>query len=114
MCVVLTAIETFRKKSAQALFILIGYFSQLFPWILISRITFAYHYFPSMLFLVFAIAYAMDGILERNKSGARLAVYGLTGLAVGLYAAFYPVLIGLYVPRWYTWNILRWLPSWPL
>ena len=114
LCVVLTAIETFRKKSAQALFILIGYFSQLFPWILISRITFAYHYFPSMLFLVFAIAYAMDGILERNKSGARLAVYGLTGLAVGLYAAFYPVLIGLYVPRWYTWNILRWLPSWPL
>ena len=69
---------------------------------LIFRITFAYHYFPSMLFLVFAIAYAMDGILERNKAGAHLAVYGLTGLAVGLYAAFYPVLIGLYVPKWYT------------
>ena len=114
LCVVLTDIETFRKKSAQALFIFIGYFSQLAPWMLIFRITFAYHYFPSMLFLVFAIAYAMDGILERNKAGAHLAVYGLTGLAVGLYAAFYPVLIGLYVPKWYTWNFLRWFPSWPL
>ena len=111
---VLTGIETFRKKSARALFILIGYFSQLVPWMLIFRITFAYHYFPSMLFLVFAIACAMDGMLERGKKYCQGAVCGLTGLAVGLYALFYPVLIGLYVPKWYTWNVLRWLPSWPL
>lgn len=114
LCVVLTGIETFRKKSARALFILIGYLSQLVPWMLIFRITFAYHYFPSMLFLVFAIAYAMDGMLERGKKYCQGAVCGLTGLAVGLYALFYPVLIGLYVPKWYTWNVLRWLPSWPL
>ena len=114
LCVVLTGIETFRKKSARALFILIGYFSQLVPWMLIFRITFAYHYFPSMLFLVFAIACAMDGMLERGKKYCQGAVCGLTGLAVGLYALFYPVLIGLYVPKWYTWNVLRWLPSWPL
>lgn len=114
LCVVMTGIETFRKKCARALFILIGYFSQLVPWMLIFRITFAYHYFPSMLFLVFAISYAMDGMLERDKPHARLAVYGLTGLATALYAAFYPVLVGLYVPKWYTWNFLRWLPSWPL
>lgn len=114
LCVIGTGIETFRKKSARALFITLGYLSQLVPWMLIFRITFAYHYFPSMLFLVLAIAYAMDGMLERDKPHARLAVCGLTGLAVALYAAFYPVLMGLYTPKWYNWNFLRWLPSWPL
>lgn len=113
LCVVGTGIETFRRKSARALFITLGYLSQLVPWMFIFRITFAYHYFPSMLFLVFGIAYAMDGILERDKEGSTVAVYGLTGLAVVLYAAFYPVLIGLYVPNWYA-RLLQWLPSWPI
>ena len=34
-------------------------------------------------------------------------------LAVCLYAAFYPVLIGLMVPTWYTSDLLKWFPSWP-
>ena len=114
LCVIGTAIETFRRKSAAALFITLGYLSQLVPWMFIGRITFAYHYFPSVLFLVLAISFAMDGLLERRKGPYRLAVYGLTGLSVGLYAAFYPVLIGLYVPNWYTRCFLQWLPSWPL
>lgn len=97
----------------KALFILVGYFSQLVPWMLIFRTTFAYHYFPSMLFLTLALAYVMDGLIERAPEGWRWAVFGLTGSAVAAYAAFYPVLIGLTVPAWYTTNFLRWLPSWP-
>ena len=69
---------------------------------LISRTTFAYHYFPSMLFLTLALAYVMDGLVERAPKGWRLAVFGLTGSTVAVYAAFYPVLIGLAVPAWYT------------
>lgn len=114
LCVIGTGIEVFRRKSARALFITLGFLSQLVPWMFIFRITFAYHYFPSTLFLVLAISYAMNGMLERRKPSRRLAVYGFTGLAVGLYAAFYPVLIGLYVPIWYSWSFLRWLPSWPI
>ena len=114
LCVVLTGIQTFRRKCGRALFLFIGYLSQLVPWIFISRTTFAYHYFPSILFCVLCISYAMNDILARRRRFSRLAVYGLTGCAVGLYAAFYPVLIGLYVPTWYTYNFLRWLPSWPI
>lgn len=114
LCVILTAVETFRRKCGRALFILVGYLAQLLPWVFISRITFAYHYFPSILFCVLAISYAMDQMLARRRAGCRLAVYGFTGCAVLLYAAFYPVLIGLYVPTWYTYNFLRWLPSWPI
>lgn len=114
LCIIITAIQTFRRKCGKALFIFIGYLSQLVPWIFISRTTFAYHYFPSILFLVLAISYAMNHMMERRKGRYRFAVYGITATAVVLYAAFYPVLIGLYVPTWYTWNFLRWLPSWPI
>ena len=42
----------------------------------------------------------------------RKPVYGLTGLSVGLYALFYPVLIGLTIPGWYQ-PLVKWLESWP-
>jgi dolichyl-phosphate-mannose--protein O-mannosyl transferase len=96
------------------LFILIAILSQFVPWLGIGRILFAYHYFPTTLFLVFAIAYLMNDMMIRHRKGWRLAVYGFTGFSVALYAMFYPALIGLYTPMWYSEFFLRWLPSWPL
>ncbi len=104
---------SFPQHDGKALFILVGYLAELLPWMLIGRTTFAYHYFPSILFLVLALSYLFDGLLERGTKGCKGAVYGLTGAAAGLYAAFYPVLVGIMAPTWYTSNFLRWLPSWP-
>ena len=108
------AVQTVRRRCGRGLFILVAILSQFVPWLPIGRILFAYHYFPTALFLCFAIAYLMDGMMARRREGCRLAVYGFTGCAVGLYAVFYPELIGLYVPTWYAQYFLRWLPSWPL
>ncbi len=107
-------IQTVRKKSGTGLFIVIAVLSQLVPWIGIGRVLFAYHYFPTVLFLVFAITYLMNDIFDRRRKGYRLAVYGFTGCAVLLYAVFYPALIGLYTPLWYGTYFTRWFPSWPL
>jgi len=107
-------IQTIRRKCGKGLFIIIALLSQLVPWLGIGRTLFAYHYFPTILFLVFAIAYLMDGMLTRRRRGCHLAVYGFTGCAAALYAAFYPALIGLYTPLWYNDMFLRWFPSWPL
>ena len=108
------AVQTVRRKCGRGLFILIAILSQFVPWLPIGRILFAYHYFPTVLFLCFAIAYLMDGMMERRRRGCRLAVYGFTGCAATLYALFYPALIGLYMPTWYSQYLLRWFPSWPL
>jgi dolichyl-phosphate-mannose--protein O-mannosyl transferase len=107
-------IQAIRRKSGQALFILIAILSQFVPWLGIGRILFAYHYFPTVLFLVFAISFLMNDMLTRRRAGCRLAVYGFTGVTVALYALFYPALIGLYMPLWYSEAFLRWMPSWPL
>ena len=77
----------------------------------VGRTTFEYHYFPSLLFLVFAVSYLFDGLLERDRDW-RTPVYSLTGLSVGLYALFYPVLIGLTIPTWYE-PLVKWIESWP-
>ncbi len=98
-------------RSGRAPFILIGYLAQLVPWMFVGRTTFEYHYFPSLLFLVFAVSYLFDGLLESDRDW-RAPVWGLTGLSMGLYALFYPVLIGLTVPAWYQ-PLVKWLESWP-
>ncbi|MEG1721003.1 MAG: phospholipid carrier-dependent glycosyltransferase, partial [Pseudoflavonifractor sp.] len=106
-------VQAVRRRCGKALFIVVGYLSQLVPWMFIGRTTFEYHYFPSILFLVLAIAYLMQDLLARGRKADRQVVYALTGSAVFCYAAFYPVLTGIFVPTWYTTNLLQWLPSWP-
>ena len=108
------AVQTVRRKCGKGLFILIAILSQFVPWLPIGRTLFAYHYFPTVLFLCFAIAYLMDDMMTRKREGYELVVYNFTGCVAVLYAAFYPELIGIYVPTWYAQDFLRWFPSWPL
>ena len=100
-----------RRGSEKALFITVAFLSQLAPWFFIGRTTFEYHYFPSILFLVFALAFLFDALAEGDQNW-RLPVYGMTGLSVGLYALFYPMLIGLQIPTWYE-PVIKWIESWP-
>jgi len=102
----------FPGHSGKAAFLLTAYLSQLAPWWLIGRTTFEYHYFPSILFLVFAVSYLFDILAEEDRHW-RGPVYGLTGLSAALYALFYPVLTGLTIPTWYQ-PLVQWLLSWPL
>lgn len=95
----------------RAAFLLVGYLSQLIPWMFVGRTTFEYHYFPSLLFLVLALSYLMNALVEWDRDW-KTPVFGLTGLSVALYALFYPVLVGLTIPTWYQ-PLVRWIESWP-
>ena len=102
------------RRSGRALFIFIGYLAQLVPWLFIGRITFAYHYFPSVLFLVLALCYVFHTLAQKEELVRwKPAMYAITGGAVALYALFYPVLVGITYPTWYGTCVLRWFPSWP-
>ncbi len=113
LAMITMAVRLVRRHCGVALFILVGYLSQLLPWMLIERTTFAYHYFPSMIFLVMALAYVYNEVLESQLVHRTKMVYAMTGGAVVLYALFYPVLTGVMVPTWYGTNLLQWLSSWP-
>ena len=108
------AVRVFTHRDGKALFILIGYLSGLLPWVAVTRVIFAYHYFPSSLFLVLALAHIFNTILERNKQGSRAYVYGYTAVTGVVFAMFYPALSGLYMPIWYYTFFTRWIGVWPL
>ena len=112
LALVLVARAGWQKRDAKALFILVGYLAQLVPWIPIARPTFNYHYFPAVPFLALALCYLFNDLARARPKGWKGWVLGLTGGSAALYIAFYPVLIGLTIPTWYS-TLLRWLPSWP-
>jgi len=113
IALVFTAVQMILRRCGKALFIVIGFLSQFIPWIIIGRTTFAYHYFPSLIFLILALAYVFNLLLDAQAKHGRQAVCAVAGASAALYVLFYPVLIGLSIPVWYSSNLLRWFPSWP-
>jgi dolichyl-phosphate-mannose--protein O-mannosyl transferase len=101
----------FKKKDKRVVFIIVGYLSILLPWAFSPRkITFLYHYFACVPFLIFAIVYFIKNLMDK-KPEARKWVYLYMALVAVLFICFYPSLSGMEVPEWYT-RSLRWLPSW--
>lgn len=100
------------RRDKTAAFIFIGYLAQLLPWVFITRITFEYHYFPSAVFLLLALAYIF-ALMRRQALDWKWRVGGLTALSLILFAAFYPVLSGARVNAELAGSLLGWLPSWP-
>ena len=113
LAMITMAVRVFTHRDGKALFILIGYLAQLLPWVFVTRIVFAYHYFPSTLFLVLALAHIFNTFIEhRNYSGSK-SVLAYTAVTGTVFAMFFPSLSGLYMPGWYYSSIVRWFGSWP-
>ena len=76
--------------------VLILYAAQLLPWMMVTRCTFLYHYFPSSMFALAAIVL----VLAQGKDEVRAKRIGLVLLAAALvfFVWFYPALSGLPVP----------------
>jgi 4-amino-4-deoxy-L-arabinose transferase-like glycosyltransferase len=102
-----------RDHDERAIFILLGYVANLLPWVLISRLTFAYHYFPCTVFLVLALARIFQELRQKDWRWP-LSVGGFTAATVGLFIMFYPVLSGMRVSMDYTTHFLKWFTdTWP-
>lgn len=101
-----------RRRDKTALFILVGYLAQLLPWVLVSRVVFEYHYFPSVVFLTLALCYILRTVELRHPHGRRWVLI-FTGVSLLLFLVFYPALSGLEIPTWYGRSFLRWFPTWP-
>ena len=104
-----------KKKDRTAVFLIIGYFAQYLPWFFVSRITFIYHYFPSVAFLVLMIAHSL--MQFKKHCSAKFFTFILCSYAViafGLFLLFYPVLSGQPIEAEFAIKHLRWLDTWVL
>jgi len=88
------------------IFLLVGYASQYLPWVPITRITFIYHYFPSVPFVVIIIAWIFKNYLHKYMAFAYATV------VLALFIMFYPVLSGMPISVDYMSTYLRWFESW--
>lgn len=103
-------IAGFFRKDHSAAFLLIAFGTQFLPWVLISRATFIYHYFPSVPFIILALTYMIQK-LEARYTGWRWLKWGIMGAALVLFALYYPVLSGTPVASGYI-RALQILPTW--
>jgi len=111
ICVILLIPMYFLRKDRRAGFLLVGYLAQLLPWVLIERLTFAYHYFPCVVFLVLAIGYFIS--LMSTDRIRKAACIGFVGLSVLVFIYFYPVLAGTKVNSYAVSHLFGWFPTWP-
>ncbi len=100
------------KKDKKAGFLCISYLAQYVPWMSISRITFIYHYFPAILFVMLMMGYTMAQIKEHFSWGKKAVIAYLAAAALCFFI-FFPVISGLPVDKEYGLS-LRWLRDWIL
>lgn len=86
----------FRERKAVPAFIVAGWLIHLAPWVWIGRTLFLYHYLPSLLFAMLALAWLLDRVWHGRGS---VAERGFAGVA--LLASLLPACMNV-APAWAT------------
>lgn len=104
-----------EKDNRTARFLVIGYLAQYLPWVFITRLTFIYHYFPCVPFVVYMIVFCLIQLKKKVSDRTFLALIIIYGILVfALFLLFYPVLSGQPVESDFVTKYLRWFDSWVL
>lgn len=109
-CIPVSLFYSWKNRAKEMIPVFLGYACQLFPWIMVTRCTFIYHYFTAVPFMVIMIAYTVK-CLRQDKVIGRPTIFVYMAIVLALYIAFYPVLVGIPVKSTYI-DDLRWFGSW--
>ena len=87
----LGAIQAIRKESWALIFSVVSAFAYWLPWALSPRkVTFLYHYIPTLLFVLIISAYFLDSLWNRSRYGKIIVTLYLI-IAAGVFFYFYPI-----------------------
>ena len=107
--VILATIRGARKKSFRGAFIGAFFFVHWIPYMLISRITFLYHFYINVPILCLASAYYLSKYWK-TKWGKIIGIIYFSAVVI-LFGYFYAIISGTSAPV--SWiNNLKWLPGW--
>lgn len=99
-----------RERRTASAVVLCGFLSVYLPWVLVPRLTFIYHYFTAVPFLVIALA----GVFARlpvSRKRMRLFLLIFTAADLLLFLVYFPVISGAPTSKSYT-DALRLFPTW--
>ncbi len=98
-----------RQWDLVAIFIAVVFFFSWIPYVLISRVTFIYHFYVAMPFLCLSSAYFINKYW--NTKWGKVAALIFFASVVVMFVVFYPVISG--APTSTSWiHNLKWLPGW--
>lgn len=113
-----------KERFRWAGLVLAGFLSVYLPWVLVPRLTFIYHYFTAVPFLVVALCGVFSQLYQRGGfarqltfpggiqcSGATLLLAAFTAACLLLFAVYFPVLSGSPTTRDYA-NALELFETW--
>ena len=98
-----------EKDDSRAAVLLICFFVQYLPWVLVPRGTYIYHYFPCVPFIILCALLCLDHLSHRSrKAGAAALAVFLIAAAI-LFIGFFPYASGMLTPIWWM-DMMRWFP----
>ncbi len=100
-----------KRKDKYMVVPIFGALFQYIPWMVVRRMTFIYHYFSAIPFIIIIMVYLLKIFSEYGGKSAKRTVYVYLILTALLFIMFYPILSGVVVPRWYA-SFLQWFPGW--
>jgi dolichyl-phosphate-mannose--protein O-mannosyl transferase len=115
-----------RKRDWRAGYMVVPFLMQWVPWMLVSRPQFFFYALPLTPFMILAAVYALRDIsdakivlrdaetgevVESTRHPYRPIVWAYLILAVGLFAWFWPVLVGSRLSDT-MWRARVWFPGW--
>ena len=104
-------VHWWRARNPALIVLVIGFFGQWLPWILVERSAFVYHFLPAVPFGCLSVAVAVDHLRNRNTGWRRTLATQYVVLVALAFAFFYPIYS--YFPLSDNALALRmWLPTW--
>ena len=98
-----------RKRDKVAFFIILGVVITWLPYLLIGRVMFLYHFFPTLPYMMFALVYALKALSEQFKTDKITMVFLF--IVFALFVLFLPIASGRTIDPSYV-NYFKWLPQW--
>ena len=80
-----------RHRSFPATLILLGFITQYLPWSQVTRVTFLYHMFGELIFMILALAFVLAQLAERLPGSGRRGLAVHLAIAIAFFLYFYPV-----------------------
>lgn len=100
-----------RARNVALIVLVIGFFGQWLPWILVGREAFVYHFLPAVPFGCVAVAMAVVHLFQGNTGWRRTLAIEFVVLVALAFAFFYPTYSFLQISE-DALALRMWLPSW--
>ena len=100
----------YKIKDKMSFIIVIGYLSAILPWTPISRTTFAYHFYPTSIFVILAICFCANKLIEKRDKNRQL-IYVFMALYVLMFVIYLPICTGFGTTKVYI-KALELFPTW--